>query len=118
MGLFFNSDLQIKKDQILRDVAIVNNAIRNIATTFDNNGMNVTTINSMGSILENIESNITRINTTVRSMSDSQLSGFNAPWMDGSYYGIQMWLIYCATWGTQISNEIESYAKNKYGKNI
>lgn len=111
MGLFFNSDTQTKKDQILRDVAIVNAALRNAATILDNNGLNRTTINSVGSILGNVESNVTRISTTVQSMSDSQLTGFNVPWIDGRYIGIMMWLLSMSTMAQQISTEMERYLK-------
>ena len=108
MGLFFNSDTQIKKNQILRDVAIVNDALRKVATTLDNNGMNEVTINSISSILGSIETNTTRISTTVQSMSDSQLSGFNVPWIDGRYLGIMTWMFTMITMIQQLSTEMEN----------
>lgn len=111
MGLLFNSDTNTKKDQILRDIAIVNAALINAATTIDNNGMNRTTINSVGSILKNVTSNVTRISTTVRSMSDSQLSGFSVPWTNGSYIGIMMWLLSMSNMTNQIAADMENYLK-------
>lgn len=111
MGLFFNSDTQNKKDQILRDISLVNAALRNVASTLDNDGMNRSTINSVNSILGNVMSNVTRISNTVQSMTDSQLNGFTVPWIDGRYVGIMMWLLSFSTITNQISNEMESYIR-------
>ena len=111
MGLFFNSDTQNKKDQILRDISLVNAALRNVASTLDNDGMNRSTINSVNSILGNVMSNVTRISNTVQSMTDSQLNGFTVPWIDGRYVGIMTWLLSFSTITDQISNEMESYIR-------
>lgn len=104
---FLNSDSQGNKDQILRDVAIVNSALRDIAKIIDLNGINRGTINSINSGFSSIESNVVRISSTVQSMSDSQLSGFNVPWTDGRYLGIMTWLLSMSTMAEKISNEIE-----------
>jgi hypothetical protein len=109
MGLFFNSETKIKKDQILRDIAIVNNALRNIAITIDENEMNITTINSINSIFVNVETNITRISTIVQGMSDSDLTGFIVPWMDGSYIGIMTWIASFGALMNMLAGEMESY---------
>jgi hypothetical protein len=113
MGLFFNSDTQNKKEQILRDIAVINKSLRDVANLLDNNGMNMTTINNVGSILGNIEETINRVSTTVQGMSDSQLSGFNVPWMDGRYIGIMMWISSFVLTTTKISSEMDDYVKNR-----
>lgn len=104
---FFNSDSQGSKDQILKDVAIVNNALRDVANIIDLNGINRGTINSINSRFSSIQSNVERISSTVQSMSDSQLSGFNVPWTDGKYIGIMTWLMSMSTMAEKISNQIE-----------
>jgi len=91
MGLFGNSETQNKKDAILRDITVINKALRDIGSLLDK-GMNVSSVNSCSSIIENMESNINRVSTTIQGMSDSELSGFTVPWMDGRYLGIMMWI--------------------------
>ncbi len=114
MGLFFNSGTQDKKDQILRDIAIVNEALRRIANTLDNNGINRATINSVNAILGGIMDNVTRISSTVQSMTDSQLTGFTVPWVDGRYIGIMTWLLSLSTMTDRIDEDFENYIRRGY----
>lgn len=114
MGLFFNSGTQDKKDQILRDIAIVNEALRRIANTLDNNGINRATINSVNAILGGIMDNVTRISSTVQSMTDSQLTGFTVPWVDGRYIGIMTWLLSLSTMTDRIDEDFENYNRRGY----
>lgn len=114
MGIFFNSETQNKKDQILRDIGVINKSLRDIANLLDSNGMNMPTIKSINSILSNIEGNINGVSTTVQGMSDSQLSNFNVPWIDGRYLGIMMWINSFMMVTTKISNEMEEFVKKSY----
>jgi hypothetical protein len=114
MGLFFNSGTQEKKNQILRDIAIVNEALRKSATTIDNNGINRTTINSVNSILGGVMDNITRVSSTVQSMTDSQCTGFTVPWIDGRYIGIMTWLMSMSTVTNSIAEDFENYVRRGY----
>lgn len=109
MGLFFNSDTQNKKDQILVEIAAINKSLRDVATIIDNQGFNYSSINSINTVISRIESNVQRMSNTVQSMSDSQLSGFMVPWMDGRYIGIMIWI---ASYGTMMNEtvfEMEKY---------
>lgn len=111
MGLFSNSDTTAKQEQILRDITVINNSLREIAMLLDNNGMNKSSINLAGSIISNVEINITRMSNTVQSMSDNQLTGFTVPWMDGRNLGIMTWILSYSTYMDMLANKMESSLK-------
>lgn len=113
MGLFTNSDTERKKNQILSDIAIINKSLRDIANLIDSSGMNMFTINSVGTILENVEGNVSRVSSTVQGMNDSQLSNFNAPWIDGRYIHIMMWINSFVMVTNKISNDMENYVNRR-----
>ena len=114
MGLFFNSGAKEKKNLILRDIAIVNSTLKDIASILDNQGVNTRTVEMVGSKFNNVMSNIERISSTVQGMTDSQLRGFDVPWIDGRYLGIMMWIASMAMMSEQIAKETENYVKRGY----
>ena len=115
MGLFFNSDTQNKKSQILSDVLFVNGALISICTTLDNNGMNSNSIHTISPVMTNMEPKVTRISTTVNSMSESQLQGFTVPWTDGKHVGIMTWLFNLINFSKVIEADIETYKSSRFG---
>jgi hypothetical protein len=90
---------------------MINKAFKDISLLIDSNGMNNSTINSINSILSNVEANITRMSSTVQSMSDSELTGFYVPWVDGRSLGIMTWIASFGTFMNKLSSEMESYIK-------
>ncbi|MDA3882173.1 MAG: hypothetical protein PF481_02710 [Bacteroidales bacterium] len=111
MGLFSNSETTSKKNSIIHDIEMINKAFKDISLLIDSNGMNNTTINSINSILSNVEANITRMSSNVQSMSDSELTGFYVTWVDGRSIGIMTWIASFGTFMNKISSEMESYIK-------
>jgi hypothetical protein len=109
MGLFFNSEVTNKKNQILSDVAIINQSLRQIANILDNQGVNGSSNNLVNQTLNSIEVNITRTSNNIQSMSDSQLDGFNVPWMDGRYIGIMTYLMSFSTMLNKIEAEFKRF---------
>lgn len=107
MGLFSNSETSKKKDSITQDINLINNAFREIAVLIDSRGMNNSTINSINSVLSNVESNVTRMSNTVQSMSDSELTGFTVSWMDGRSIGIMTWIASFGTFMNKLTSEME-----------
>lgn len=111
MGFFSNSETTSKNNSIIRDIEIINKAFKDISILIDSNGMNNSTINSINSILSNVEANITRMSSTVQSMSDSELIGFYVPWVDGRSLGIMTWIDSFGAFMNKLSSEMESYIK-------
>lgn len=108
MGLFSNSETTIKKNLIIHDIELINNAFKDISLLLDSRGMNNSTINAINSILTNVESNITRMSSTVQSMSDSELTGFYVPWTDGRNIGIMTWFASFEIFMNKLTSEMES----------
>jgi len=111
MGLFTNSESTNKKNLIIQDIGMINKAFKDISMLLDSRGMNNSTINSINSILSNVESNINRMSSTVQSMTDSELTGFYVPWVDGRSLGIMTWIASFGTFMNKLSSEMESYIK-------
>ena len=111
MGLFSNSETTSKKKSIIHDIEMINKAFKDISMLLDSRGMNNSTINSINSILSNVESNINRMSSTVQSMTDSELTGFYVPWVDGRSLGIMTWIASFGTFMNKLSSEMESYIK-------
>lgn len=111
MGLFSNSETTSKKNSIIHDIEMINKAFKDISLLIDSRGMNNSTINAINSILSNVEANITRMSSTVQSMSDSELTGFYVPWVDGRSLGIMTWIASFGTFMNKLSGEMESYIK-------
>jgi hypothetical protein len=111
MGLFFNSGTQEKKNSIISDIEVINKALKDISLLIDSKGMNNSTINSINSILSTVEVNITRMSSTVQSMSDSELTGFYVTWADGRSVGIMTWIFYFGIFMNMLTDEMESLIK-------
>jgi len=108
MSLFSNSGTVSKKNLILSDIELINSAFKNISMLIDDRGMNHSTINSINSILSNVESNITRMSNTVQGMTDSELTGFYVPWVDGRSLGIMTWIASFGMFMNKLSADMES----------
>ncbi len=111
MGLFSNSETMSKKNSISNDIELINKALKDISLLIDSTGMNNSTINSINSILSKVEANITRMSSTVQSMSDSELTGFYVPWVDGRSLGIMTWIASFGIFMNKLTGEMESYIK-------
>lgn len=111
MGLFSNSATTSKKNLIIHDIEMINKAFKDISVLIDSRGMSNSTINSINTILSNVESNITRMSSNVQSMSDSELTGFYVPWVDGRSLGIMTWIASFGTFMNKLTVEMESYIK-------
>lgn len=109
MGLFTSSETTNKRNQILQDIAVINQSLRKIADILDNQGINSQSINAVNQVFMNFSNNVERMSSTVQSMRDSQLDGFSVPWMDGRYMGIMMWLGSFNMVMNQIQGEINGY---------
>jgi hypothetical protein len=107
MGLYTNSETTSKKDSIIHDIGMINKAFKDISFRIDSRGMNNSTINSINSILNNVEANITRMSSTVQSMCDSELTGFYVPWVDGRNLGIMTLIASFGTFMNKLSSEME-----------
>jgi hypothetical protein len=111
MGLFSNSESASKKNSIIHDIELINKAFKDISLLIDSRGMNNSTINKINSILSNVEANITRMSSTVQSMSDSELTGFYVPWVDGRSLGIMTWIASFGIFMNKLTSEMESKLK-------
>ncbi len=112
MGIFTNSETENKRNQILRDVVVVNKALHGSAKVLDMAGIDWYSIDTVNELISSVESKILNISTTVQSMSDSQLDGFKVPWIDGGYIGIMMWLLSTSMLTQQIANDFEKFIKS------
>lgn len=90
---------------------IINKAFRDISVLIDSRGMNNSTINSINSVLNSVEANITRMSSTVQSMTDSELTGFYVPWVDGRSLGIMTWIASFGTFMNKLTEEMESFIR-------
>ena len=111
MGLFSNSETTSKKNSIIHDIELINKAFKDISLLIDSRGMNNSTILAINSVLSNVESNITRMSSIVQSMSDSDLTGFYVPWVDGRSLGIMTWIASFGTFMNKLTSEMEAYLK-------
>ncbi len=111
MGLFSYSETTSKKNSISNDIELINKALKDISLLIDSRGMNNSTINSINSILSKVEVNITRMSSTVQSMSDSELTGFYVPLVDGRSLGIMTWIASFGIFMNKLTSEMESYIK-------
>ena len=111
MGLFTSSETTNKRNQILQDIAVINRTLRDVANIIEIQGINGSSVNSITAILTNIEANVVRMSSTVQSMSDSQLTGFTVPWMDGRYIGIMTWIASYGSVMNKTVSEIENYTR-------
>lgn len=89
MGFFFNSNTQDKRDQILRNIAKINKAIRQVDLIITESKASLPIVRSQVlGVLDQVEGEFADLKNTMDSMSDSQLEGFKVPWIDGVYIGI------------------------------
>lgn len=112
MGIFDNSNTKEKKEQILRDISVINFELKKLINIVDNSGgINNTSIKLITPIIEDIEQFASSASTTIQSMSDSELAGFNVPWIDDKHLGVMDWMFNLQTSMQKIISEIE----RKYG---
>lgn len=112
MGIFFKSESDRIKEQIVDEINKINHKLKQLEAIL-NNGLCDNNADQFCDLIDDVSSYLNTSKSKMNGLSIPQLSKLALPWVDGSYIPVYLWDISFKHVMAQVNSAFEQYTNYK-----
>lgn len=112
MGIFFKSESDRIKEQIVDEINKINHKLKQLESIL-NKGLCYSNEDQLDNLLDDLYSSLKIFRSKIASLSPKQLGKLALPWIDGTYIPVYLWEISFKYVMAKITNEFQQHIDSK-----